>query len=250
MGEGTVPIIFLHGFPFDKSMWNGQLEALKATNRVIALDLRGFGKSTIDKPALTIDLLAQDVIAFMDKLAIEKAVVCGLSMGGYIALNLMKNNANRFEALILCDTQCGADGAEGKQKRYDTIEKINKEGLLEFNTNFIQGVFHPDSFSQKTEIVESLKEVVGANSKEIINAGLAALAEREETCTMLPSIDIPTLVICGKQDELTPLSKSEFMCQHIPNSILKVIDQAGHVSNLEQEEAFNKHIVDFLTSLK
>lgn len=250
VGEGTIPIIFLHGFPFDKSMWNGQLECLKATNRVIALDLRGFGKTINQNSILSIDLLAQDVVAFMDKLKIEKAIICGLSMGGYIALNLMKNFPNRFEALILCDTQCGADGVEGKQKRYDTIEKINNDGPLEFNANFIKGVFHPDSFTHKAEVVENLRGIVGANSVAMINAGLAALAEREETCTILPSIRIPTLIICGKQDELTPVSKSEFMNQHIPNSSLKVIDHAGHVSNLEQEEEFNKHLSHFVTSLK
>src|SRR5690606_41592977 len=103
------PIIFLHSFPFDKTMWHGQLEFLKSTHRVIACDIRGFGQSTDETSQLSMDLFADDNIQFMDTLKIEKAIICGLSMGGFIALNLMKRYPERFSALILCDTQCIAD---------------------------------------------------------------------------------------------------------------------------------------------
>ena len=249
VGEGEIPIIFLHGFPFDKTMWKGQLDNLKSNNRLIAVDIRGFGKSIDANSELSMDLFGQDLIAFMDKLQIDKAVVCGLSMGGYIALNVLKNYPNRFEALILCDTQCIADTAEGKEKRYKTIEQINTDGPSEFNDGFIKNVFHADSLSAKHEIVESLRSTVVANSKEAITAGLVALAERSETCSSLSDIQVPTLIICGKQDVVTPLAQSEFMHSHIKGSTLKVIDNAGHVSNLEQPEEFNKHLVDFLNSL-
>ena len=250
VGIGIVPIIFLHGFPFDKSSWHGQMDNLKSTNRVIAIDIRGFGQSKDEKTPLSIDLFSDDLFAFMDKLKIDKAVICCLSMGGYIALNAVNKFPERFVALILCDTQCIADTTEVKENRYKTIEKIKASDANEFNENFIKSVFHPDSLLTKTEIVEHLRSTVFANSNEIIMAGLTALAERNETCSGLNKISIPTLIICGNDDKLTPVAQSEFMLKNISNSELKIIDNAGHVSNLEQSETFNKYLTDFLNSLK
>ncbi|HJS00153.1 MAG TPA: alpha/beta fold hydrolase [Flavobacterium sp.] len=250
IGEGSIPMLFIHGFPFDKSMWKVQLDALKLSNRVIAYDIRGFGKSKDETTPLSIDLFTEDLIAFMDNLKIEKAIICGLSMGGYIALNTIKKYQERLEALILCDTQCIADSPEAKEKRYATIEKIESEGKENFNENFIKNVFHPDSLVNKKEIVENLKNVVSANSKEIIVAGLTALAERSDSCSILKDIKIPTLIICGKDDITTPLAQSELMYKQIKGSSLKIIDNAAHVSNLEQPDEFNKHLQDFLDNLK
>lgn len=249
VGEGSIPLIFLHGFPFDKSMWNGQLDSLKSSNRLIAPDIRGFGKSTDEITPLSIDLFSEDLRLFMDKLNIEKAIVCGLSMGGYIALNAIKRFPKRFKALILCDTQCIADTAEVKENRYKAIEQINLDGVTEFNEKFIKTIFHPDSLTNKIELVEQLRSMVFANSREIIIAGLTALAERSETCSALHAILIPTLIICGREDKVTPLVQSEFMHGHIKGAGLKIIDKAAHVSNLEQPEAFNKQLLDFLNSL-
>jgi len=248
-GAGIVPIIFLHGFPFDKSMWKGQLDALKFSNRVIACDIRGFGKSTGEKTPLSIDLFGEDLVAFMDKLNLDKAIVCGLSMGGYIALNAIKSYPERFEALILCDTQCIADTKEVKENRLKVIDQIKLDGANEFNEKFIKSVFHPDSLEHKTELVENLRSTVFANSKEIIIAGLTALAERTETCSILESIEIPTLIICGREDAVTPLAQSKYMHKHIKGSILKIINNAGHVSNLEQPDEFNSYIEDFINAL-
>ena len=120
-GKGELPILFLHGFPFDKSSWQLQLEALKETNRVLAYDIRGFGKSENGAEKPSIRLFADDLIQFMDALGIKKAIVCGLSMGGYILLNAIFRYANRFEAIVLCDTQCISDSKETKEKRTATI---------------------------------------------------------------------------------------------------------------------------------
>lgn len=249
VGEGTIPVIFLHGFPFDKSMWKSQMDVLKADYRVIAIDFRGFGQSTDEISTLSMDLFGLDLIAFMDKLNISKAIVCGLSMGGYVALNVVQKFPERFKALILCDTQCNADTPEGREKRYATIEDINANGPESFNENFIKGVFHPNSFSNKTEIVENLRNVVIGNTKEAITAGLAALATRSETCSGLKDIRIPTLIICGDEDQLTPVAKSKAMQEQIQGAELKIIDEAGHVSNLEQAEQFNMHVSNFLERL-
>lgn len=250
VGEGAVPIIFLHGFPFAKTMWVGQLDFLKSGYRAIACDIRGFGASRDETSSLSIDMFADDLIAFMSKLNIEKAIICGLSMGGFIALNVQKRFPDRFEALILCDTQCIADTPEVKTKRYKTIDDIKANGETEFNEGFIKSVFHKDSLTDKKEIVEKVRGVVFANSQHIITMGLTALAERSESCSTLDEIDIPTLIICGREDVVTPLAQSEFMHKSIKGSILRIIDDAGHVSNLEQPLEFNKHLYDFLASLK
>jgi pimeloyl-ACP methyl ester carboxylesterase len=249
VGEGSVPVIFLHGYPFDKTMWQGQLDFLKSSNRVIACDIRGFGKSTDEESSLSIDLFGEDLIAFMDKLNIEKAIVCGLSMGGYIALNVLKRFPDRFEALILCDTQCIADTAEVQKKRYKIIDEISVDGTTNFNEGFIKNVFHKDSLSNKKDLVDKLRDVVFSNSQHIITMGLTALAERSETCSTLNEISIPTLIICGREDEVTPLAQSEFMNDKIKGSVLHIIDNAGHVSNLEEPHEFNKHLLGFLTAL-
>jgi pimeloyl-ACP methyl ester carboxylesterase len=249
VGEDLIPIIFLHGYPFDKTMWKLQLDFLKSSNRVIACDIRGFGKSTDEKSHLSIDLFANDLIQFMDKLKIDKAIVCGLSMGGFIALNAQKRYPNRFEALILCDTQCIADTTEVKEKRNKIIDEIAVNGVTNFNEGFIKSVFCKDSFSNKKELVKNLHHVVFSNSQHIISMGLTALAERSETCSTLSAVNIPTMIICGREDEVTPLAQSESMHTSIKGSILHVIDDAGHVSNLEQPHEFNKHLLDFLTAL-
>lgn len=248
VGEGNIPVIFLHGYPFDKTMWQFQLDFLKPAHRLIACDIRGFGKSTDEEAALSIDLFTDNLITFMDKLYIDKAIVCGLSMGGFIALNALKRSPDRFEALILCDTQCIADTTEVKEKRYKIIDEITVDGVTNFNEEFIKSVFHKDSLSNKKELVETLRSVVFSNSQNIIAMGLIALAERSETCSILNDVGIPTLILCGREDEVTPLAQSEFMHAAIKGSILHVIDNAGHVSNLEQPHEFNKHIRHFLTS--
>jgi len=249
VGEGSIPIIFLHGYPFDKTMWQPQLDFLKPYYRLISCDIRGFGKSKDEESTLSIDLFGEDLIAFMDKLNIDQAIICGLSMGGYIALNVLKRFPDRFSALILCDTQCIADTAEVKAKRYKIIDEIAVDGVTNFNEGFIKSVFHKDSLSSKKDLVEKLRSVVFSNSQHIVTMGLTALAERSETCSALNEISIPTLIICGNEDKVTPLAQSEFLNATIKGSVLHVIDNAGHVSNLEQPDEFNKHLLAFLTSL-
>jgi 3-oxoadipate enol-lactonase len=248
LGERGTPVIFLHGYPFSKAMWRKQLDFLQTTNRVIACDIRGFGDSEDESSILSIDLFAEDLLQFMDSLKIEKAIVCGLSMGGFIALNAHKRFPERFEALILCDTQCIADTAAVKEKRYKTIDDISTNGVKNFNDGFIENVFHKDSLSNKKELVEELRTVVFKNSQHIITAGLTALAERTETCSTLGAISIPTMIICGREDTVTPLAQSDFMHQMIEGSTMHVIDNAGHVSNLEHPDEFNQYLRDFLTA--
>lgn len=249
LGDGFGPVIFLHGFPFNKDMWKPQMEFLQNHYRVIAIDIRGFGKSKDEKSELSMDLFTDDLIAFMDHLEINSAILCGLSMGGYIALNAVGSFSDRFKGLILCDTQCTADTEEGKAKRYTAIDEIKINGPETFNNNFVKSVFSKTSLTEKTIEVEKLSKVVFENSSEIMINGLKALANRKDTCKTLDEINIPTLIICGKEDTLTPVAKSEIMHENIIDSRLVIIENAGHVTNLEQPEEFNFHVKEFLDTL-
>jgi len=249
VGEGEIPILCLHGFPFDKSTWELQQEYFQSSQRIIACDIRGFGHSTDETTLLSIEIFTDDLQAFMDKLNIKKAILCGLSMGGFIALNAVRRFPERFEALILCDTMCIADTAEVKSNRFQTIDNITLNGPVDFNEAFIKSVFHPESLTEKLDVVGDLRSIVYRNSINILSQGLVALAGRTETCSMLNEINMPTLIICGRADEVTPLFQSEFMQKRISGAVLKVIEDAGHVSNLEQPAIFNQHLADFLAGL-
>lgn len=246
LGEGSTPIIFLHGFPFNKSMWSEQVDFLLASHRLISCDIRGFGKSEYAEEQMTIGMFADDLIFFMDKLEIKKAVICGFSMGGYIALNAIQRFPSRFSALVLCDTQCLADTPVLKEKRYATIDQISANGSEKFNDDFIQSIFSKESLIQKLELVEHVRAVMNTNTTHMLSQGLIALAERVEHCSCLNEIDVPTMIVCGREDKITPLAQSEYMHKAIQRSKLYVLEDAGHMSILEQAENFNQHLLSFL----
>jgi pimeloyl-ACP methyl ester carboxylesterase len=246
VGKGEIPIIFLHGFPFDRSMWKGQVNYLKLAYRLISVDLRGFGQSSLGKEDINIDLFSDDLIKLMDALKIEKAILCGLSMGGYIALNVINRFPGRFVGLILCDTNCIADNKKMREHRYKTIYQIEAHGKADFAEEFIENAFRRDSFVLKKEIVKKIEATILANTAKVITEGLKALTNRTETCSTLSSISVPTLIICGRNDKLTPVEQSEFLNRHIPRSKLRIIERAGHLSNLEQSDVFNEHLLHFL----
>ena len=249
LGADSTPIIFVHGFPFDKSSWKPQMDFFKNTHRVISYDIRGFGKSAIGDEELSMRLFADDLVKLMDGLQINKAIVCGLSMGGYILMNAAYRYAERFEAIILSDTQCIADSPEMKLKRAATIEQITTNGLENFSAGYVKNVFCAESQNTKKELVEQLKQTILSTSPAAIIGTLHALAQRWQMCPSLKEISVPTLILCGKEDIVTPLSESEFMLKNITNSTMQSIDNAGHMSNLEQADEFNKHLANFIAGI-
>jgi 3-oxoadipate enol-lactonase len=245
-GGTGIPVIFIHGFPFDKSMWLPQIESLADKYRMIAYDIRGFGHSTSGEETFSIDLFATDLSRFLDALKIEKAFACGLSMGGYILMNAAARFRQRFLGIVLADTQCIADSAENKEKRYATVSEIEKNGLTGFAENFVKNIFSRDTLENNKVLVERIKKIILNTSPKTITATLKALAERNESCTNLKSLHISTLILCGKEDTVTPLSQSELLNNALKGSVLHPIEKAGHMSNLEQPETFNEHLLNFL----
>ena len=248
-GKSLVPVIFIHGFPFDKNMWNPQIKALENISRVISYDIRGYGKSTADDEKPTISLFGNDLVKFMDVLQVDKAIICGLSMGGYIALDVLYRYRNRFAGVVLCDTQCIADIPETKSKRYETIKKIEENGLNDFAEEFVKKIFSEYTLKHNKEVAEEIRQTILSCSAETIISTLKALAERWERCSTLNEIDIPALILCGKEDKVTPVAQSKFLNKNISKSTLHVIENAGHLSNLEQPELFNNFLYKFIFNL-
>lgn len=174
--EDAPVVIFIHGFPFNKSMWNRQLQALKYNYRVIAYDVRGHGNSEAGNDDFTIDLFVSDLLCFMDELEIDKTVLCGLSMGGYIALNAIENHPERFDALILCDTNCMADTPEAKEKRMKAIESIKKNGVEKYADESINNLFAMESFSTMKDEIAAAREMIVETSKKSLYRTLLALS--------------------------------------------------------------------------
>ncbi|NCT13902.1 MAG: alpha/beta fold hydrolase [Flavobacteriales bacterium] len=242
-------IIFIHGFPLNKSMWDKQSEKLKDSYRVIAYDIRGHGDTDLGAIDFSIDLFAQDLIDFMDALKIEKTMLCGLSMGGYIALNAIDKHPNRFSALILSDTNCTADSSEAKENRMKTIEGIKENGVKKLADGLIPKLFAPESFKTYSEGIAVVKELIVKTPKQSLYNSLHAMANRKETCSKLPEIKIPVLIIVGKEDKITPPEAANAMHEKIKDSSLQIIPNAGHLSNLENQEDFNNQLKKFIDTI-
>jgi len=230
-------------------MWKPQVDDFKGRHRVISYDIRGFGKSTAGIEKFSIGLFADDLIKLMDAMQINKAVVCGLSMGGYILLNAVNRYPERFEAIILSDTQCIADSLETKEKRYKTIQQIEVGGLTDFAEGFIKNIFCQDSLRDKIILVEEIKKVILSTDILTLSRTLVAIAQRREMCSSLKEIKIPSLILCGKEDTITPPEEAQFLQCNITNSRLYSIEKAGHMSNIEQASEFNQHLSNFISEL-
>jgi len=247
LGPDDAPvIIFVHGFPLNKSMWDIQTEALKKNYRVIAYDIRGHGNSDPGIDEFFIELFVNDLLRLMEKLEIEKSILCGLSLGGYIALNAVLKYPDRFDGLILNDTQCIADTPEIKENRSTAIIRIKEKGVEQYANEIIKNLFAPESFTKKENVIDTVKEMIINTPKLSLCNTLHALAERKETCSGLKEINIPTLIMVGNEDKITPIAVAQQMHEKILNSKLEILQQAGHLSNLENPTAFNTHLLKFL----
>lgn len=248
LGNTTAaPVILIHGFPMNHEMWNSQLEVLKEEGfRVIAYDLRGHGGSDVGDGQYFLEFFVDDLIRLLDHLKIKQAIVCGLSIGGYIALRAIERNPEHFRALVLCDTQPRADTNEAKLKRAANIKLVKKEGVEPFAENFVKSLFAPQAFLTNMVAVEAVRNMIQSNSPLGICGTLLALATRTDTTSALRHIRVPTLILVGEQDALTPPSLSQEMHSEIPNSELHVISNAAHLSPIENSEEFNKHLISFL----
>lgn len=247
--NGAPVIIFIHGFPFNKSMWKMQMEALKDKYRPIAYDIRGHGDSDSGTSEFSIDLFVSDLLTFMDVLRIDKTILCGLSMGGYIALNAVEHYPERFDALILSDTQCIADTPEAKEKRMKAIDSIKKNGVEKYADESLKNLFAPLSFTTRKEEIAAVRQMIVKIPEQSLCNTLQALSVRKETCNKLSEIKVPSLIMVGKEDIITPPAAAHLIHEKIRNSIHSIIDHAGHLSNMENPREFNYQLKKFIKTV-
>ena len=239
-------IVLIHGYPFNRSLWTEQTEALTSRFRVVTPDLRGFGESDSSEGPVTMNRMARDVAELMDQLGIEQAVIGGLSMGGYVALAFVKQFPSRVKALVLADTRAQADSEEGKQTRHQQAEKALSEGMAGIADAMLPKLLTPDTVSKRPEVVKRVRDMMLKTKPQAAASALLGMAQRDDLSEFISTIRVPTMIVVGREDALTPLADSEKMQSKIAPSRLVVIENACHVSNLEQTEQFNYALIRFL----
>ncbi len=240
-GDGP-PILWIHAFPLSGAMWRGQVEAIRGFRHVVP-DLPGFGKSPVPKSAYTLDDVADALAAALDALKIEKAAVAGLSMGGYVLFALLRRRTSAVSAALLCDTKASADGDEAKENREKFARVVLEKGA-DFAAREMPGkLLTPDA---DPAVVAAVEAMIRANPKEGIAAAQRAMAARPDSTSLLASLRVPTLVLVGSKDTLTPPAESEKMAAAVPGARLAVIPGGGHLTNLERPGEFNGAVRAFL----
>lgn len=244
-GEG-LPVIFIHAFPLNQTMWDDQVAALRETCRAITLDLRGFGRSGFASSPHSIDQMASDVRGLMKVLGIAGAALVGLSMGGYISLAFYRNYPECVRALVLADTRASADTEDARERRIKSAEKAEHEGSGAIADDVVPMLLGRSTLSTRPDLIARTREMVEANSPAGIAAAQRAMAARRDSSDLVAAMNIPVLVIVGSEDSLTPPAEAEAMHRAIRGSRLRVIEGAGHLSNLEQPRMFNAALSEFL----
>lgn len=247
VGSG-LPVVFLHAFPLNRTMWDPQVGALLAECRCIPIDLRGFGESMI-APPYTMSRYADDVIGVLDVLQIERAVIVGLSMGGYIAFELLRRHRHRVRGLVLANTRATADDADGAARRRELIRLAQTQGSTAVANVQIAGVVGKTTREKRPDIYDATHREMAQSEPEAIVGALEAMLARPDSTPLLGGIDVPTLVVGGEEDAITPPKTMRALHAAIPGSRLEIITQAGHLSNLERPAAFNTVVSEFLGSL-
>lgn len=239
-------VVFLHGFPLDRRMWGNQM-AIEASYRVVVPDLRGFGRSPSNQP-FTIEALADDVHALLSAIGALPAVIVGFSMGGYVAFAFAKKHPADLRALVLVDTRAEADTAEGKAGRDKAVELVRQGGSKAIADQMLPKLLVPEDQRRGPKVTNIVRGMIESCPPLTIEHALIAMRDREDYTAMLPSIGVPTLIIVGEKDALTPPSMSRAMHEAIPRSQLAVIPDAGHLSPMENPDEVNRVFQDFLRS--
>lgn len=247
-GKGPA-VLFLHAFPLGLFMWDAQAAALAGTHTVIRFDARGFGQSPPGDGLLSMERIADDAVALVDHLGLGKVVVCGCSMGGYAAFALARRQAGRLRGLVLQDTRAQADTPEGRKNRALLAEKVLKEGAVAAADAFVPRLLGETTHAERPQLVSRLRGAILATSPRGIADALAGIGARADSTPTLREIRVPSLVICGAEDVLTPPADSEAMAAAIPGARLAIVPQAGHLANLENPEAVNGALLSFLREI-
>ncbi|MFQ5401333.1 MAG: alpha/beta fold hydrolase [Anaerolineae bacterium] len=242
-------LLLIHGFPLDSALWELQFQDLNDVARLIAPDLRGHGRSEGVPGPYSMAIFADDLAGLLDHLGIDRPViVCGLSMGGYIAFEFYRRFPERVAGLILTATRAAADSEEGRANRDKAAETVRAQGVTPIVEGMLPKLMAPASYEDE-ELVDYVKDMMMGASVEGMVGALQAMKERPDSTPTLAEIEVPILIIHGAEDQIIPLAEAEAMHDAIPHSRLVVIPDAGHLPNLEQPDEFNDAVLDFIESL-
>lgn len=246
-GDGA-PLLFVHGFPLDQSMWTHQLGEFSGWRR-IAPDLRGAGASEAPVGEYSMARYADDLVMVLDAVGAGSAVCCGLSMGGYVLFELMRRHPERVRALVLCDTKAEADTPQGKQGRDELAALAEREGMGPVGERLLPKLLGRTTQSRDPELVETVRAMVLRSPVTGVAGALRAMRDRPDSTALLGEIRVPALVVGGAEDELTPPAVMEPMAGRILGARYVEVPSAGHMCPLEQPDAVNEVLRDFLKGL-
>jgi 3-oxoadipate enol-lactonase len=243
-------IIFVHGFPFDHFMWDAQVADLSREYFCVTYDNRGLGESDSGDGQFTMETFVDDLEKIVDELKLNKPVLCGLSMGGYISLRAIERIQNKFSGLILCDTKSDADDNAGKLKRAAAIKQINSGDFDNFIKTFVQNCFSEKFVNESKVEYEKVLKRSKTNTPKGVKGCLLAMAGRTDTTENLSKTFLPTLIICGSEDKISPPELMKTMADKIPNSSFVLIEGAGHMTPIEEPQTVTSEIKGFLSKNK
>ena len=246
-GSG-LPVILIHAFPLDQRMWDDQIQPLGNICRVITLDLRGLGESGAPSAEYSLTDMASDVRGLMRRLSIDRAVLVGLSMGGYVSMAFYREYPDGLLGLVLSDTRIGADTEEGRARRFASAKKAEQQGAAAIAADIVPVLLGRTSIDQRPRVVERVTRMAESNSPRGIACAQRAMANRPDSRLLMASAGFPVLLICGEEDTLSPPAEMEEMQRGIPGATLKVIERAGHLPNMEQPDKFNSILSGFIAS--
>jgi pimeloyl-ACP methyl ester carboxylesterase len=245
-GRGA-PLLLVHGFPLDHAMWKGQIDGLANICRVIAPDLRGFGRSSVTPGTVSMAQMADDLAGLLDALEIREPVgFCGLSMGGYVGWQFVLRHRQRLAKIILCDTRAVADSAEAAAGRRKTAERVIVEGAGVVAETMLPKLFAPQTAKVQPQVVEETRQVMLGTNPQGIAAALLGMAERNDVTRQLPSMEVPALVVCGQHDAISPPAEMKQIAAALPQARYVEVADAGHMAPLERPDAVNGAIREFL----
>jgi len=249
-GDAREAVVLIHGFPFTSNLWDAQIEALSASHRVIAPDLRGFGLSDLSPRPYSIARLADDVADLLSALDLGQAVIGGLSMGGYVAFEFYRRHMNRVAALVLADTRPDPDTDDARTNRASMAERVRSEGSIAVANELVPKLLAPKTRADRPQVEDALRSMMETSHPEAIAGALDAMARREDSRPLLTEIAVPVLAIAGTEDRLTPPEQMLEWAGLIPGVKIAFVEGAGHVSNLEKPTLFNTLLTDFLRSME
>lgn len=243
-GSGQ-PIVFVHGHPFNHTMWQYQISHFSKKYRLIMPDLRGYGRTEVTPGRVMLDEMALDILHLLESLQIEQAIFCGLSMGGQIVLDFYRMFPHKVTALIIVDSDARGETPESYRQRMQKAALIEKTGMKQHTDDTIHQYIAAASM-KNTAVYAHLYEMMTTTAAEGAAAAHKGRGERRDHLPLLPHIQVPTLIVVGEEDFFTPEPIARLMSDAIPGAQLAVIPGAGHLPNMEKPEAFNKVLYDFL----